>query len=73
MSIFLEEAGLAYQIFPVSLSKGEQFAPDLLKIALNNRIPDPRRGTGGRRGADLSSDPAAWKNAGFFAGGANIS
>ena len=39
MSIFLEEAGLAYQIFPVIISKGEQFAPDLLKIALKNRIP----------------------------------
>jgi GSH-dependent disulfide-bond oxidoreductase len=39
VSIFLEETGLPYQIFPVNISKGEQFAPDFLKIAPNNRIP----------------------------------
>lgn len=37
--IFLEEAGLDYEIKPVDLSKGEQFQPDFLKIAPNNRIP----------------------------------
>lgn len=39
VSIFLEETGLKYQIRPVHIGKGEQFAPDFLKIAPNNRIP----------------------------------
>jgi GST-like protein len=37
--MFLEEAGLPYTLKPVNISKGEQFAPDFLKIAPNNRIP----------------------------------
>jgi GSH-dependent disulfide-bond oxidoreductase len=39
ISIFLEEAGLPYVIHPVNIGKGEQFNPDFLKIAPNNRIP----------------------------------
>ncbi|BAQ61146.1 glutathione S-transferase [Geminocystis sp. NIES-3708] len=39
ISIFLEEAGLDYQIIPVNIAKGEQFEPDFLKISPNNRIP----------------------------------
>lgn len=39
ITIFLEEAELEYQIFPIDISKGEQFQPDFLKIAPNNRIP----------------------------------
>lgn len=39
VSLFLEEAGLPYTIHPINISKGEQFAPDFLKIAPNNRIP----------------------------------
>lgn len=39
ITIFLEEAGLAYRIHPVNIGKGEQFKPDFLKIAPNNRIP----------------------------------
>lgn len=39
ITIFLEEAGLDYTIFPINISKGEQFNPDFLKIAPNNRIP----------------------------------
>ncbi len=39
ITIFLEETGLDYEIFPVNISKGEQFNPDFLKIAPNNRIP----------------------------------
>jgi len=39
VTMFLEEAGLAYNIKPINISKGEQFAPDFLKIAPNNRIP----------------------------------
>jgi len=37
--MFLEESGLAYNIKPINISKGEQFAPEFLKIAPNNRIP----------------------------------
>lgn len=39
ITIFLEEAELEYQIFPINISKGEQFQPDFLKIAPNNRMP----------------------------------
>jgi GST-like protein len=39
ITMFLEEAGLPYQIFPVNIGKGEQFKPDFLKIAPNNRMP----------------------------------
>jgi GST-like protein len=37
--LFLEEAGLDYKISRVDISKGEQFAPDFLKISPNNRMP----------------------------------
>jgi GST-like protein len=39
VTMFLEEAGLPYRIIPVNISRGEQFAPDFLRIAPNNRIP----------------------------------
>ncbi|MGH6907541.1 MAG: glutathione binding-like protein [Aestuariivirga sp.] len=39
ITIFLEEAGLKYRIIPVDIGKGDQFKPDFLKIAPNNRIP----------------------------------
>jgi len=39
ITLFLEEAGLPYRIHPVNIGKGEQFAPEFLKIAPNNRIP----------------------------------
>jgi len=39
ITIFLEETGLPYKLFPVNISKGEQFEPGFLKIAPNNRIP----------------------------------
>jgi GST-like protein len=39
ITIFLEEAGVPYRIFPVNIGKGEQFEPDFLRIAPNNRIP----------------------------------
>jgi GST-like protein len=39
ITIFLEESGLPYKIHPVNISKGEQFNPDFLAIAPNNRIP----------------------------------
>ncbi|KAF0166719.1 MAG: glutathione S-transferase [Rhodocyclaceae bacterium] len=39
ITMFLEEAGLPYRIVPINIGKGDQFAPDFLKIAPNNRIP----------------------------------
>ncbi|HZF36835.1 MAG TPA: glutathione S-transferase N-terminal domain-containing protein [Candidatus Angelobacter sp.] len=39
VTIFLEEVGLPYRIVPVNISKGDQFKPDFLAIAPNNRIP----------------------------------
>jgi GST-like protein len=39
VTMFLEEAGLPYRIHPVNISKGEQFTPEFLAIAPNNRIP----------------------------------
>lgn len=39
ITLFLEETGMEYTIKPVNISIGEQFAPEFLKIAPNNRIP----------------------------------
>jgi GST-like protein len=39
ISIFLEEAGLPYNVHPINISKNEQFQPHFLKISPNNRIP----------------------------------
>ncbi|MBI3420329.1 MAG: glutathione S-transferase N-terminal domain-containing protein [Proteobacteria bacterium] len=39
ITLFLEETGLEYKIKPIDIAKGEQFAPDFLKVAPNNRIP----------------------------------
>jgi len=50
ISIMLEECGLPYVVRPVDISKGEQFTPQFLAIAPNNRMPaivDPS-GPGGR-------------------------
>lgn len=49
VSLALEEMGLPYRIVPINIGKGEQFAPEFLKIAPNNRIPavvdhDPQGG-----------------------------
>ena len=49
ITIFLEEAAIAYQIVPVNISKGEQFKPEFLAISPNNRMPaivdhDPKDG-----------------------------
>lgn len=37
--IFLEEAGVGYDLVPIDLAKKEQKAPDYLKLNLNGRIP----------------------------------
>jgi len=50
ISIMLEELGVPYEVQPVNINKGEQFAPAFLKISPNNRMPaivDPD-GPGGR-------------------------
>ncbi len=39
ITIFLEETGLAYKIFPVNIGKGDQFKADFLALSPNNRIP----------------------------------
>ena len=39
ITIFLEEAGLDYRVVPVNIANGDQFKPDFLKIAPNNRMP----------------------------------
>lgn len=39
ISILLEELGLPYEVEPVHIGKGEQFAKDFLKISPNNKIP----------------------------------
>jgi GST-like protein len=39
ITLFLEETGLDYRIIPVNISKGDQFQPEFLRIAPNNRIP----------------------------------
>ena len=39
ISIMLEECGQPYQMLPVNIGKGAQFAPDFLAISPNNRMP----------------------------------
>ena len=39
ITLFLEEVGLPYTIHPIDIGKGEQFQPDFLEIAPNNRMP----------------------------------
>ena len=39
VTIFLEEAGLDYQIVVVNIATGDQFKPDFLQFSPNNRIP----------------------------------
>jgi GST-like protein len=39
ITLFLEEAGVPYTLHRVDIGKGEQFKPEFLAIAPNNRIP----------------------------------
>jgi GST-like protein len=39
VTMFLEEAGVEYRLVPINIGKGEQFKPEFLRIAPNNRIP----------------------------------
>jgi GSH-dependent disulfide-bond oxidoreductase len=50
ITIFLEEAGMPYRLLPVNIGAGDQFKPEFLQIAPNNRIPaivDPEPVGGG--------------------------
>jgi GSH-dependent disulfide-bond oxidoreductase len=39
ISVMLEECGLPYTLFPVRITRGEQFRPEFLKLSPNGRIP----------------------------------
>jgi GST-like protein len=39
ITIMLEECALPYRLVPVNIGEGEQFKPEFLKIAPNNRVP----------------------------------
>ena len=39
VSIMLEEIGLDYTVFPINITKDEQFQPHFLEVSPNNRIP----------------------------------
>jgi GST-like protein len=39
ISVMLEECGLPYTVFPVNITRGEQFKPEFLKLSPNGRIP----------------------------------
>ena len=39
VGIMLEECGLAYNVIPVNIGRGDQFRADFLKISPNNRMP----------------------------------
>ena len=39
ISIMLEECGLEYEVRPIDIGAGAQFAPEFLAISPNNRIP----------------------------------
>ena len=39
ITLFLEEAGLPHRIVPVNIGRGDQFKPEFLRLAPNNRMP----------------------------------
>ncbi len=54
ITLYLEEAGLPYDIKPINIGKGEQFQSDFLKIAPNTRMPAIVDHTPADGGAPLS-------------------
>lgn len=38
-AIMLEEVELEYELYPIDILNGAQFAPEFIKISPNNRIP----------------------------------
>jgi len=39
ISIMLEECDLEYKVIPVDIGRGDQFAPEFLRLSPNNRMP----------------------------------
>lgn len=39
ITILLEETALEYRVVPINIGKGDQFAPEFLKISPNNKMP----------------------------------
>lgn len=39
VTLFLEESRLPYTLLPINIGQGDQFKPEFLRIAPNNRIP----------------------------------
>lgn len=39
ITLFLEEAGLDYEVHPVNIGQGDQFKPEFLAFSPNNRMP----------------------------------
>ena len=54
VTLFLEETGLPFTIKPVNIGTGEQFQPDFLAIAPNNRMPAIVDHAPADRGAPIS-------------------
>jgi GST-like protein len=54
ITIFLEEAELAYAIHPVNIGRGDQCKPEFLAISPNNRIPAIVDQAPGDSGAPIS-------------------
>ncbi len=54
VTMMLEETAMPYDIVPVNIGKGEQFQPDFLAIAPNNRMPAIVDHTPAERGAAIS-------------------
>ncbi len=58
ISIMLEELGIPYNVNYVNIGAGDQFEPEFLKIAPNNRMPaiiDPEGPDGKPDGSDVGS------------------
>src|SRR6266852_2873561 len=57
VSIMLEELGLPYTVHPIDIGKGQQFAPDFVRINPNSKIPAivDGDGPGGKRLAVFES------------------
>src|SRR2546423_1679345 len=66
ITMFLEETGLKYKIFPVVIGKGDQFKPEFLAIVLNKRLSDREFIAGDYSIADMASYPwvVPYKNQG---------
>jgi len=57
VSIMLEEVGLPYSVFPIDISKGDQFTNDFIRINPNSKIPAivDHEGPGGQKFAVFES------------------